>query len=88
MPWRLERSTGSSAHPGHGDAHTRKVPSRTNTLLVGEHEDSAGNARSHWVRLWGSNARVGHLKWVHFFVGKLFFINLIFHYVIHIFYCS
>ena len=84
MSWMLERSTGSSAHPGHGDAHTRKVPSRTDTLPVGEHEDSAGR-----VRLWGSeNSRVEHLTWVHFVVGKLFFINPIFHYVIHIFYRS
>lgn len=53
--WRLERPTWSSVRPGRGDAHTRKVPSRTDTLPVGEREDSAGNARSHWVRLWGSS---------------------------------
>lgn len=38
-----------------GGAHSAKVPSRTDTRgtpPVGEHEDSAGGARSHWVRLW------------------------------------
>lgn len=38
-----------------GGAHSAKVPSRTDTRgtpPVGKHRDSAGDARSRWVRLW------------------------------------